>query len=271
MPIYRGETLFLDALDSVEKAEIPFKKIILSFNSVTSRDYDLFCQEKKNGRFLKDYTVLRTNIELSSVNHAIFITNYLKLFFLESLQVFFLAHDDRILNHSNDEDLFNFLENTKSDSIYFPSYSNCNAKDYSKIIEIIESEQIINSDDFFWLTQRQNVPTSMSGMIVPLGAWIDTLDILKKAGSGARFEHLLCIARCINNIYFTKKVKVLIAQRKNSDADKLKPMHHRISALYYILTFSKNGRIVGGNQYLLYSWILFKSLVGLTFECIKFK
>jgi len=271
MPIYRGESLFLDALNSIEKADIPFAKRIISFNGATSSDYDLFCNNKNNSRFLQEYTVLRTNAELSSIEHGIFITNYLKNLYENSLQIFFLAHDDRILNNSEDKELYDFLKETKPDTVYFPSYSNCKSEDYSSIFEVIESDQTMSSNDFFWKTQKQNIPTSMSGMIVPFGAWVDTLKILNKAGSGARFENLLCIAHCVSNVCFSKKVKVLVAQRKNSDADNLKPIHHRVSSLYYALTFYRNRRIVGRNEYLLYGWVLFKRYIGLIFEYLKFK
>ena len=269
MPIYQGGNLFLEGLDSVERADIPFNKIVISFNGASAADYNLFCREKSRGRFRKEYTILRSNCELNSLNHSIFIANYLKTIYVNSLQLFFLAHDDRILTSSDSKKSHKYLMNASPDTIYFPSYSCCNAKDYSNIFEVIESDNVMSSNEFFWLTQRQNVPTSMSGMIVSLDAWSETLTILKKSGSGARFEHLLCIASSINYVRFSTNVRVLVAQRKNSEADNLNARQHRIASLYYTLTFFKNRRIVSTLEFILYCWILFKKIIGVLIQYKK--
>ena len=271
MPIYKGGTLFLDAIDSVERSNIPFGKIVISFNESSSVDFDLFERARAEGRFTKDYLVLRTNKELNSLDHGVFITDYLAEIPFDELKIFFLAHDDRILNPAGDSALVEFLACARSDTIYFPSYSCCNAKDYSFIFEIVESNQHLSSNNFFWLTQRQNVPTSMTGMIVPIKAWIEAIGIMQKAGSGARFEHILCIARCINHVNFSKYVRVLVAQRENSEADKLNAMHHRISTLHYTLMFIKNGRLAGFSNSILYSWILFKKLSAILVQIAQDK
>ena len=261
MPIYQGRDIFLEGLDSVERADIPFNKIVLSFNGASSTDYDLFCKEKSLGRFLKEYTILRTNAEMSSVEHSIFITNHLKEFCIETTQIFLLAHDDRILNSPDDLTLHQFLENSKSDTIYFPSYSCCfENKNYS-IFRVIESDQVLTSNDFFWLTQTQDVPTNMSGMIIPFIAWVETLKVLLKAGSGARFEHLICIARSIKYVCFNTNVKILVISRPYSDASNLNARQHRISSLYYSFTFFKNGRIIGLCQHLLFGRILINKAI----------
>jgi hypothetical protein len=111
----------------------------------------------------------------------------------------------------------------------------------------------------------------MTGMIVPIKAWIDSIRIMQKAGSGARFEHILCIARCINFVNFSKYVRVLVAQRENSEADKLNPMNHRISTLHYTLAFIKNGRLEGFSNLILYSWILFKKLSAIVVQIAQDK
>lgn len=271
MPIFKGGTLFLDALDSIERSNIPFGKILISFNEISSVDFELFVRARAEGRFTKDYLILRTNEELNSLDHGAFITDYLTKTFHDDLKIFFLAHDDRILNPPGDSALVEFLECARSDTIYFPSYSCCNAKDYSFIFDIVESNQQLSSNNFFWLTQRQNVPTSMTGMIVPVKAWIEAIEIMQKAGSGARFEHILCIARCINHVNFSKYVRVLVAQRENSEADKLNAMHHRISTLHYTLAFIKNGRLVGFSNSILYSWILFKKISAIIVQMVKDK
>lgn len=271
MPIYQGKTLFLDGLDSVENINIPFRDIIVSFNGTSCEDYNLFLNEKSRGRFKKEYTILRTNDEMNSLDHGIFISKYLHNLYGNNLQIFFLAHDDRILNSTNDIILNDFLMKSRSDTVYFPSYSCCHSNDYSNIFEVIESDYVISSNNFFWMTQKKNVPTSMSGMIVPLYAWIETIKVMLKAGSGARFEHLLCIARGVNYVCFSKNVKVLVAQRENSEADSLNAMHHRVSSLHYTTTFYINERVSGISIYFLYSWTLLKKFIGVIIQYIQDK
>jgi hypothetical protein len=271
MPIYKGGTLFLGAIDSVERSNIPFGRIVISFNESSSEDFNLFERACAEGRFTKDYLVLRTKQELNSLDHSIFITDHLSKIPFDDLKIFFLAHDDRILNTPGDSALIEFLGNARSDTIYFPSYSCCNAKDYSYIFDIVESNQHLSSNNFFWLTQRQNVPTSMTGMIVPIKAWIDSIRTMQKAGSGARFEHILCIARCINFVNFSTCVRVLVAQRENSEADQLNAMNHRISTLHYTLAFINNGRLSGFSNSILYSWILFKKLSAIVVQIAQDK
>ena len=271
MPIFKGGTLFLDAIDSVERSNIPFGKIVLSFNGASSLDFNHFKRACAEGRFTKDYLVLRTNQELNSLEHSVFITDYLANILFDDLKIFFLAHDDRILNAQNDSALVEFLGNARSDTVYFPSYSCCNAKDYSYVFDVVESNQHLTSNNFFWLTQRQNVPTSMTGMIVPIKAWIEAIEVMQKAGSGARFEHILCIAKCISYVNFSKYVRVLVAQRENSEADMLNAMHHRIATLYYTLMFIKNGRLSGLSDSILYGWIIFKKLSAIVIQIVKDK
>jgi hypothetical protein len=271
MPIYQGGKLFLEGLDSVERIDVPFNKIIISFNGNSSTDYDLFCREVSRGRFCKDYTVFRTKAEMNSLDHSIFITESLKKLCVAGLKVFLLAHDDRILNSRDDKDLYDFLENTNSETVYFPSYSCCFENEGLSIFKVIESNRQMSSNDFFWTTQRQDVPTNMSGMIIPLDSWIETIKVLKKAGSGARFEHLLCIARCISNVCFSDKVRVLVVSRSNSEADNLKAMQHRVSALYYTVTFFNNGRVADLTSLFLYGFILLKKMMGVIIQYFKDK
>jgi hypothetical protein len=129
----------------------------------------------------------------------------------------------------------------------------------------------MTSSEFFWLTQRQDVPTNMSGMVVPMDAWVETLKILQKAGSGARFEHLLCIARCISHVCFSKSVRVLIVSRNKSEADNLNAMQHRVSSFYYTYTFFKNERIIGFSMHILFTLIFLKKLIGIIFQYINSK
>jgi hypothetical protein len=111
----------------------------------------------------------------------------------------------------------------------------------------------------------------MTGMIVPIKAWIEAIGIMQKAGSGARFEHILCIAKCIKYVNFSKYVRVLVAQRENSEADMLNAMHHRIATLYYTLMFIKNGRLSGLSDSILYGWIIFKKLLAIVVQIVKDK
>lgn len=266
MPIYKGAHLFLDGLDSIERAQINFENIVLSFNEDKDDDYGVFVQAQKDGRFKLNYTIFRTGAELNAVDHGRFFIGRIKDISGPNTKIFYLAHDDRLLNKPKDSKLENFLRATKSDTVYFPSYSCCKAEDYSTIFEVVESDHNLKSNNFFWLTQRGNIPTSMSGMILPLSAHEGILDVMEKAGSGARFEHLVCIEKSVNMVCFNKIVRVLIAQRKGSDADHLTRMQHRISSLYYTLTFLKNGRVHGARQHIYFSFLLIKKLVAVGME-----
>jgi hypothetical protein len=263
IPIYKGGDLFLGAIDSIEKLQIQFKKIVLSFNEALSVDYDLFIQTADSQRYRQNYTILRTGLDLDAVEHGLFIVNNLKPCLDANDKIFFLAHDDRVLNDGEDGDLYQFLIDVEPNTVYFPSYSCCKVDDYNDVFEVIESDNVYTPKEFFWLTQQMNVPTSMSGMIVPFASWNEALRVMSRAGSGARFEHLLSIAASTKKICFNKFVRVLIAQRKGSDADHLSLMQHRLSSFYYVVTFIRNRRMKGFIEYCHIGWILFKKIGGL--------
>ena len=266
MPIYKGTHLFLEGLDSIERAQINFERIVLSFNEENGVDYEAFISARNEGRYKLDYTLFRTGKSLDAVEHGRFYIEKIKVISGINTKIFYLAHDDRLLNSSGDVELENFLNRTQYDTIYFPSYSICKAEDYSTIIDVIESKQRLTSADFFWLTQNRNVPTSMSGMILPLAAHEEILDVMEKAGSGARFEHLLCIAKSVNMVCFNKIVRVLIAQRTGSDADHLTKMQHRISSLYYTLAFLRNHRLYGVREHFYFGFLLMKKILPIVWQ-----
>lgn len=266
MPIYKGTNLFLEGLDSIERAQIKFERIVLSFNEDNGTDYAAFISAQNEGRYKLDYTIFRTMKCLGAVEHGRFFIDRIKEISGLNTKIFYLAHDDRLLNSSEDGELENFLKKTECDTIYFPSYSCCKVEDYNSIFEVIESERKLTSNEFFWLTQRDNVPTSMSGMILPLSAHEEILNVMEKAGSGARFEHLLCIAKPVNSVCFNKIVRVLIAQRSGSDGDNLSIMHHRVSSFYYTLTFFRNGRINGLNEYAYFSFLMIKKMTAISLQ-----
>lgn len=268
MPVYKGTHLFLEGLDSIERAQIKFERIVLSFNEENSIDHAAFISARNKGRYKLDYTIFRTGKSLSAVEHGRFFIDRIKAISGLNTKIFYLAHDDRLLNSSGDGELEYFLNNIQCNTIYFPSYSCCKVEDYSSIFEVIESERRLTSNDFFWLTQRGNVPTSMSGMILPLAAHEEILGVMEKAGSGARFEHLLCIAKPVNMVCFNKIVRVLIAQRTGSDADHLTKMQHRVSSLHYTLTFLRNRRLHGVREYFYFSFLLMKKLSAIAWQIL---
>jgi hypothetical protein len=268
MPIYKGTHLFLEGLDSIERAQINFERIVLSFNEENDIDYAAFISAQNEGRYKLDYTIFRTGKSLGAVEHGRFYIDKIKAISGINTKIFYLAHDDRLLNSSGDDELENFLNKTQYDTIYFPSYSICKVEDYSSIFDVIESEKILTSTEFFWLTQKRNVSTSMSGMILPLAAHEEILGVMKKAGSGARFEHLLCIAKSVNMVCFNRIVRVLIAQRTGSDADHLTKIQHRVSSLYYALTFLRNHRLHGVREHFYFGFLLMRKILPIIWQIL---
>ena len=204
IPIFRGGDLFMDALRSVERSDIRFNKIIVSFNGVGDEDINMFTESCRFGELTYSYTVFKTGADLSGNDHGKFMLDKLKKITNENSLIFFLAHDDRILRNPESDETEKFLSSLDPNSVYFPSYSCCQVQDYSTVIKINESEESIPPEIFFWRTQRENVPTSMSGIIAPLMAWNEAAEVMTRSGSGARFEHLLAIARPVKLIHFHK-------------------------------------------------------------------
>jgi hypothetical protein len=245
VPVYRGGLMFIEALRSAEQSQMEFKKIVVSFNEVNDKDFQTFHNACLIGVLNFPYTVFRTNKEMRAHEHGRFIVDKLKISTPMDAMILFLAHDDRIIVQPSTKAHKLFYSTLQSDAVYFPSYSCCRIEDIEKIIVVIEHEEVISPEVFFWRTQKQNLSTNMSGMIVPLGAWDEALKTLVLAGSGARFEHLLAIARPINHIRFHKFMKTLIVERPGSDAATLTLLDHRRASLYYLYAFARNLRVTG--------------------------
>jgi len=261
----------MDALRSVERSGIQFDNMIVSFNSNEGEDYRVFQHACDVGELTYKYTVFRTDKEMNGIDHGKFIVNKLKEMISHESLIFFLAHDDRIIYQHNCEKVENFYTCLDSSSVYFPSYSCCKVEDYSKLTEINENEESMTPEVFFWKTQKENVPTSMSGMIVPLAALEESLEVMTKSGSGARFEHLLAISRKVKQIHFHKFVKTLVVSRPDSDAAYLTLRQHRWASIYYLYTFARNGRIDGFLSYIYFSKEFFKKIIALVFSYLNIK
>jgi len=263
VPVFRGGLEFVEALRSAERSDIEFNKIIVSFNEEINNDFITFNNSRLAGDLKFQYTVFRTGEVMKAHQHGRFIVDKLKLSMPMDAMFLLLAHDDRIQWQLMTEARKLFYSTLESDSVYFPSYSNCRIEDYEKVIEVIEHEEVISPADFFWRTQKQNVPTSMSGMILPLGAWDEAVDIQAKTGTGARFEHLIAIARPVNNIRFHKFLKTLIVSRPGSDAATLTLLEHRRASVYYLYAFARNKRVTGVIIYIRFLKEVIKKIIAL--------
>jgi hypothetical protein len=263
LPVFRGGELFLGAIKSIEDTSIAFDNVFISFNGVTSTDYEAFLELEKSGRLKKKYRILTTYADLDASQHGLFILKNLDGQLHPESMLFLLAHDDRIIFDEKEEVISNsFFSMLNCKTVYFPSYNCCTAGDYENVTHVIESEVLFTSDQFFWLTLRENVATNMSGMIVPFAAWKETLEVMSRSGTGARFEHLLCIAKSVCDVQFNKNVRVLIGERPDSDGKSLTMLQHRKAAFYYVLTYMRNGRLTEVDQYIRYAFEFSKKVVA---------
>lgn len=272
VPIFRGGDLFLGALESIERSGFRFENIFISFNEAGNHDYDNFVNACHDGKLKLCYTVFRTGVELDVISHSRFMVEKIREIVEPISMLFLLAHDDRIINNESDAsaNLINkFFLKIAFDTVYFPSYSCCSVINYDLVYKVIESDLILSPNQFFWLTQKENIATNMSGMIVPFSAWDETIVVMEKYGSGARFEHLLAISHPVNSIQFHKNVRTLVASRVDSDGALLTGVQHRRASLHYLFTFAVNGRLRGQSHYLLFARELVKKIIGLAIEYIK--
>lgn len=263
LPIYKGTTLFLGALESIERSGIDFSGLIISFNGDDPADYDDFMEARRYGRLKSDYIVFRTNTVLEAFEHQLFIREKVEKIVSPQSMLFFLAHDDRIISEGNEKLATKFLQSIDRSSVNFPSYNCCIAGHYETVTHILEHDLTLTPEDFFWLTLRQNVDTNMSGMVVPISAWGETLGVMAKAKTGARFEHLLTIAKGVSSVRFHKQIRVLVGERPDSDGKSLSSLQHRKASLLYLIAFARNARLHGIGGYLRFLFELGKKTTAL--------
>jgi len=263
LPIFDGGELFMDAIYSIENSKIPFKNVYLSFNGESDLDYQKFLSIKSKSNFKNSYVIFETKKDFDAVEHGNFLLERLKKFLKKDSAVFMLAHDDRIIPPKIDE--FNSLlsSNELGSTIFFPSYHCCMSDNYLKIIKIIEKDERISTERFFFKSLQENISTNMSGMIFPFHALLSSNKTTNKAKSrGARFEHMTCISPGINTIYFHNKLNILIGERPNSEGKMLTYRDHRIAAFYYIWSFLKNGQLKSFTKVPTYFYYLAKNWFG---------
>lgn len=249
LPVYRGENLFEGAIKSIEESAIDFENIFVSFNGSDSADYDLFMQMSNQNKLRKKYTLFQTLEDLSAVQHSHLITKNLSEILHPSSMLMLLAHDDRLIASESATLSSGIFSKLNADTIYIPSYSFCWASDYNKVTRVVESVIDMSPKEFFWRTMKETIPTNMSGMIMPFFAFVEAQKTLERYTNGARFEHMLCIARSIKCVCFTTDVRVLIGERMDSDGRLLTILEHRKAALHYMRAYLRNGRLSGINEW----------------------
>lgn len=244
LPVFQGGELFLGAIQSIEESAIPFEKIIISFNGSDPADYEAFSALQKDGKLKREYTTYRTLQNLSAAEHGQFALENMLGQFQSGSSIMLLAHDDRILTEADDEAVQReFALAVDPQVVYFPAYHCCQAGFYDQVTHVLERTAAYTSDEFFWLTMRENVPTNMSGMIFPFEAWAEALREVQRNKSGARFEHMLCIAPVVREVLFTNSIKTLIGERPSSDGKQLTNLQQRKAALAYVIAYRRNGHL----------------------------
>ena len=263
MPIFNGGELFMDAIYSIENSKIHFKNVFISFNGESDLDYQKFLSIKSESNFKNSYVVFKTKKDLDAVEHGNFFLEQLKKYLNNDSVVFYLAHDDRIVPPKIDEFISMLSSNELASTIFFPSYHCCMSDNYHEIIKIIEKDERISTESFFFQSLQQNISTNMSGMIFPFHALLSSNKTTNKAKSrGARFEHITCISPGINTIYFHNKLNMLIGERPNSEGKMLSYRDHRIAAFNYIWSFLKNGQLKSFTKVPIYFYYLAKNWFG---------
>lgn len=263
LPIFNGGELFIDAILSIENSNIPFKNVFISFNGESDKDYQTYLKFKSENILKYSYVEFQTKKNLDSVNHGNYIQKQLSNFLSCDSCIFLLAHDDRIIPPNIDDFIAFLNENDLSSTILLPSYHCCMSDNYRDILKIITKNECISSEDFFFKSLKENIPTNMSGMILPFHALRSSLKMTtKSSASGARFEHAVCISPGIQKIYFHKKLKMLIGERSDSDGKLLTLKDHRISAFNYVWSFLINGQLKSPSKFPIYCYHLAKNWVG---------
>ncbi len=263
LPILNGGELFMDAIYSIEDSKIPFKKVFISFNGKSELDYQNFLTAKSNREFKNSYVIFRTEEDLGAVEHGMFFQNHLKSYLKSDSGVFLLAHDDRIIAPNLDEFFLLLSNNHLSSTIFFPSYHCCMSDDYQDIIRIIEKDECVSVEEFFFRSLQENIPTNMSGMILPFHALLASNEAMNKSKSrGARFEHTTCISPGIECVNFHNKLNILIGERPNSEGKMLSYKDHRIAAFNYVWYFLKNRQLKTLTKAPIYFYHLAKNWAG---------
>lgn len=263
LPIFNGGELFMDAIYSIENSNIPFKNVFVSFNGKSDADYKIFSKIKSQNTLKNNYTIFQTKKDLDATEHGNYLLKQLEKVLKNNSIVLLLAHDDRIIPPKKDE-LISLLTNNELDStIFIPSYYCCMADNYNTVIKIIEKDERLSTENFFFRSLRENISTNMSGMILPFHAWLAANKLMNNAKSrGARFEHITCISPGIKNIIFHKKLNMLIGERPDSEGKMLSYRDHRLAAFNYIWSFLKNGQLKTVSKAPIYFYYLAKNWVG---------
>lgn len=253
----------MDAILSIENSQIPFSNVFISFNGVNDIDYQKFLRAKSLNTFKNSYVTFQTKKDLDAIDHGIFFLNHLKNYLKDSSTVFLLAHDDRIIPPTTDRFISLLNQSDLKSTIFFPSYHCCMVKDYDDIVKIIEKDEFVSAEIFFYKSLQENIATNMSGMILPFHAYEFATKAMRSVNSrGARFEHTTCISPGIKHIYFHNKLSMLIGERENSEGKMLSYRDHRVAAFNYIWSFFKNGQLKTLTKAPTYLYYLAKNWAG---------
>jgi hypothetical protein len=263
LPIFNGGELFMDAIYSIENSKIPFSNVFISFNGESDLDYQRFLTASSKGNFKNSFVLFQTNKDLDAVEHANFFLKQLQKILTDNSTILMLAHDDRIIPPKIDEFISLLRNNDLDSTIFFPSYHCCMSDNYQEIIKIIENNESLPTENFFFRSLNENISTNMSGMILPFHALLASNRAMNKAKSrGARFEHITCISPGIKNIHFHNKLSMLIGERPDSEGKMLSYRDHRIAAFNYIWSFLKNKQLKTIRKMPMYFYCLAKNWVG---------
>jgi hypothetical protein len=251
IPVFEGELKFKRCLKSIEESLDLFDSVVISINGLSPNNDLRAIYESK---ILRDNVIiLTTQQNLSALQHALWLTNYLKKLFYKHDRLLILAHDDEIRAQALQEWKTKI---SRFDSMVAWLGDYLITSDDSELETTTKLEKALPSiaydqplDIIQWLKHndaqdKKFVFTNISGISVPLKAWIDMMNFRKKTGLGfgARTEYMLVAHRSISGIVSNSNPLVVIHQHENQQGRKVAPIDYSTDEVRYCLWLLLNSK-----------------------------
>jgi len=248
IPVYKGGSLFLGALNSALTKCPPSSRIFISFNGESDDDYARYLAYQKTIQLRNEVFVNRTNAELPAIQHAMNMKTWLGKHLSDRDKIMFLCHDDEILAEIPQESLPDVIEH--EDCVTFPEWHlhdvSGNFIEIKKISEINLNQDI---EDFIFDTFRAgDIYTNLSGIVCNFRSLKKYCRWLKIKKTGARMEFMLATASHVQKIRCENNIKVKIRKSPESDGSKITIKNYYYDEMNFIIWLLTNFRIVKYNN-----------------------
>lgn len=205
IPVFRGGDDFKRCLKSLKNCAHLFSKIFISINgSQSSEDESSIMQSDV---YQHSPSILKTDENLSAVQHIIWITCQLKSQISGDDKIFLLCHDDE-LNQQHYEKWLPIHLASNINTAWIGNYKVVNMSLNGSIISSLPSTAISQplscKEWLIYNSQQSNghVFTNASGICVPFYALEDVANFwtFTRARIGGRFEYMMLSHKLINGI-----------------------------------------------------------------------